>query len=545
MRLTTRLFIPLLGLHVAAFAQSAAPAAAPKSSAKPAPATVATAAPGDSLTGPASDRYRRGAIGRFFFGTHYRPTWEMPVTVPTFRPDKLFGGLRAVKEGGSMQTLNLRMVAPDGHQYVLRSVDKDLTRALPEKKRAGMQAQTLQDQTSAVNPYGALVAASLAEAAGVYHASPKLYRVPTTENVLGEFQDAFAGRLVYLEERPDGDWRTRKEFGLAPRVVSSEEMLRARYAAPGTDFNAPLADVDAHAYLRARLLDIYLGDWSRREDQWRWALVSEENGTPRYRPIPRDRDHAFSRYADGVFPALAVLFKREVVSFGPKIEKVSRYVESSETLDRVLLGWLDEGAFTAEATSLQAALTDASIDKALTQWPANVQRLDGRKFRQALQQRRDQLPGKAKELYRYLAKQAVLVGTDGEDRYRFESEGQKLKITWQARLDTAGRHGMSTYGRSFNPTETKSICLYQLAGRDQIELVGPLPAKGPKIEIFDGPGRDEARRSGPVETPKWFRLRASGDENRLDALPEWARKPVKKLLARDFDANGFLLRHRF
>ncbi len=545
MRLTTRFFLPLLGLHAAAFAQSAAPAPTTAPPLKVPTALLATAAPGDSLTGPASDRYRRGAIGRFFFGTHYRPTWEMPVTVPAFRPDKLFGGLKPVKEGGSMQTLNLRMVAPDGHQYVLRSVDKDLARALPEKKRNGMQARTLQDQTSAVNPYGALVAASLADAAGVYHASPKLYRVPTTENVLGEFQESFAGRLVYLEERPDGDWRTRKEFGNAPRVVSSEEMLRARYAAPGTNFQAPVADIDARAYLRARLLDIYLGDWSRREDQWRWAVMTEENGTPRYRPIPRDRDHAFSRYADGVFPAVAVLFKRQVVSFGPKIERVSRYVQSSETLDRVLLGWLDEGAFTAEAAALQTALTDAAIDKALTQWPSNVQRLDGRKFRQALQQRRDQLPAKAKELYRYLAKEAVLVGTDGEDRYRFEMDGQKLKITWQARLDSAGRHGMSTYGRSFNPTETKHIRLYQLDGRDQIELAGALPQKGPKLEVFDGPGRDEARRSGPVETPKWFRLRASGDLNRLDALPEWARKPVKKLQAKDFDANGFLLRHRF
>lgn len=507
----------------------------------------ATAAPGDSLTGPASDRYRRGAIGRFFYGKHYRPTWEMPVTAPAFRPARLFGGLKPVKEGGSMQTLNLRLVDPRGHQYVLRSVDKDLTRALPEKERNGLKARLLQDQTSAVHPYGALVAAELTRAAGVRCATPKLYRVPTDENALGEFQEAFAGRLVYLEERPDGDWRGTGAFRNADRIGSSGQMLRHRYATPGTEMAAPAVDVNglpARAYLRARLLDMLLGDWSRREDQWRWVATTETNQTPRYYPVPRDRDHAFARYADGVVPAVGVLFKREVTSFGPKIESVRRYVHSSETLDRVLLGWLSEVDYKAEADSLTRRLSDAAIDRALTRWPANVQRLDGRRFRQALQQRRNQLPAKAVELYRYLAREVWLPGTDGPDAYTLTADGANLTITWVGRLDSAGRNGASTYARTFKPAETKHVRIFALGGADVLTLSGQLPKTGPRVEFFDGPGRDEARRTGGGDTPRYLTVRPAGDDNRFESLPDWAKKKRGNVEARDFDAHGFLLRHR-
>lgn len=512
------------------------------------PATPAATPPvtGDSLNGPASFAYGRGFIGRLFFGTHYRPTWTMPVTVPTFRPAQLFGGLKPVKEGGAMQTLNLRLVDSQGHQYVLRSVDKDLTRALPDNEKKGVKARLLQDQTAAVHPYGALVAAELAQAAGVLHATPKLYRIPTAGTGLGEFEAAFAGKLVYLEERPDGDWRGTGAFDDAARVVSSEAMLRHRYAAPGTAMAAPAVDgngLPARAYLRARLLDMFLGDWSRREDQWRWSATTEVNQTPRYYPVPRDRDHAFARYADGLLPATAVLFKREVTSFGPKIESVRRYVHASETTDRVLLGWLPEADFQAEADSLVRRLTDAAIDRALTRWPANVQRLDGRKFRQALQQRRTQLPAKARELYRYLAREVWLPGTDGPDTYTLTGVNENLTITWEERFDSLGRAGASTYARTFNPRETKRIRIYALDGKDRLILTGTLPKEGPEVEFFDGAGRDEARRTGG-DTPRWLRIRTSGDTNRFEGLPEWARKPQKRTDARDFDANGFLLRHR-
>ena len=36
--------------------------------------------------------------------------------------------------------------------------------------------------------------------------------------------------------------------------------------------------VDARGFLRARLMDVFLGDYDRHEGQWRWARYDDANG---------------------------------------------------------------------------------------------------------------------------------------------------------------------------------------------------------------------------------------------------------------------------
>jgi hypothetical protein len=55
---------------------------------------------------------------------------------------------------------------------------------------------------------------------------------------------------------------------------------------------------DQFAVLRARLLDIIIGDFDRNMDQWKWATSDTGKGKLYY-PIPRDRDQAFF-YSDGL-----------------------------------------------------------------------------------------------------------------------------------------------------------------------------------------------------------------------------------------------------
>src|SRR5439155_50648 len=56
--------------------------------------------------------------------------------------------------------------------------------------------------------------------------------------------------------------------------------------------------VDSRAFLAARLMDVFIGDWDRHQDQWRWARF-DSGDVHTWRPIPRDRDQAFARL-DGV-----------------------------------------------------------------------------------------------------------------------------------------------------------------------------------------------------------------------------------------------------
>ncbi len=58
--------------------------------------------------------------------------WATPVEVPVLDIGKEAGGLVPVKRGGGQQTLSLRLENPDGVQYVLRSINKDAGRSLPE-----------------------------------------------------------------------------------------------------------------------------------------------------------------------------------------------------------------------------------------------------------------------------------------------------------------------------------------------------------------------------------------------------------------------------
>ncbi len=92
--------------------------------------------------------------------------------------------------------------------------------------------------------------------------------------------------------------------------------------------------VDESAYLKARLLDILIGDWDRHEDQWQWA-VYEESGKTIYRPIPRDRDQAFSRM-DGVIPQMATQkwALRKIQGFDYRIKDLVGLTTSGVHLDR-------------------------------------------------------------------------------------------------------------------------------------------------------------------------------------------------------------------
>src|ERR1043165_2427681 len=135
---------------------------------------------------------KAGSVKRMFLGEHYRKEWAEPVTLKILNLDSVAGGLTAIKAGGGHQTKSLRMQGADGKEYVLRSVNKDPTKALPPEFVGTFAADIVQDQISSSNPYAPLAVASLADAAGIFHTTPELVYVPKSSR-LGEFEKIFAG----------------------------------------------------------------------------------------------------------------------------------------------------------------------------------------------------------------------------------------------------------------------------------------------------------------------------------------------------------------
>ena len=421
---------------------------------------------------------QRGWWWRRLWGQHYRHLWAVPVTAPVLRLGA--AEFQPVQVGGSFQTNTLRLQTTDGRTFVLRSVDKDLSRRLATGL-GRLAAPVLRDQTCAAPPYGAYVAAALAKAVGVYHTNPRLlYLLP--DSTLGEFRTRFRPELYLLEERPDRDQTHAPSFGRARLVTGSGQMLRTVLA-------RPTAHIAARAYLRARLLDMLVGDWSRRADQWRWAAFAAPTGTV-FRPIPRDRDQAFFRFDDGWLTRLVSWVHPRYQTFNAQLvpTDVGPLTTTARPLDHTALALLPEAAFLAEADSLRRRLPEAVLARALQAVPAEVRAGMARELLPALRARRDALPAAARRYYEVLQQEAVVTGTDAAEHFELTGEGPgRLRLRVFARRPT--RPDSLVGEQHYAARRTTRLSIYGLGGKDEFTLAGRL-APGFGVHLYGGAGRN-------------------------------------------------------
>src|SRR5690349_4272177 len=134
----------------------------------------------DSVSIAAGTHYDAGEYARWWLGNTYRDYWMMPVKVPVLNLERYAGGLKPLKEGGGMQTINLRLAAPDGSEWVFRPVNK-AKGGIGGRFRGTIIQDISRDQTSALYPAASLIAAPIVGAAGVLHATPTFVVMPNDE----------------------------------------------------------------------------------------------------------------------------------------------------------------------------------------------------------------------------------------------------------------------------------------------------------------------------------------------------------------------------
>ncbi|MGH7450257.1 MAG: BamA/TamA family outer membrane protein [bacterium] len=429
-------------------------------------------------------RYKAGGLKKFFAGEHYRDLWTTPVEVPVLDLGSYAGGLTPVKEGGGAQTTALRLQAANGTQYTFRSLDKDPSRILPPDLRDTFASNVLQDQTSTAHPYAALVVAPLAEAVGVLHATPELVIMPDDER-LGEFRQRFAGVLGFIEERPDEGPEGQPGFAESEKVVGTDKLFE-RIEEDCNNY------VDPKTFLKARLLDIFVGDWDRSADQWRWALFPRSKQKV-WCPIPRDRDHAFSKF-DGLLPALADL--RFAV---PQFEGFNRnkpdlisLTYSGRHLDHRFLPRLAREEFQKIAAAFVDMLTDSVIENAVRHLPEPIYATSGEALVKKLKFRRYLLEEGAYRYYLQLAKYVDLKTCNHPDYVeviRSDDEHVQIKI-YHPDENTGEGNGAPLFQRTFEHDETKEIRLYLLGGDDKVVVSGKVD-KSILVRLIGGSGNDE------------------------------------------------------
>jgi len=420
--------------------------------------------------------YAAGSFHRFFWGGHYRDVWTTQIRVPVLDLETYAGGLTPISAGGGYQTKSLWLRGADGKIHAFRSVYKYAGPLVPEVLRDTYVEDLFQDQMSTQHPFAPLIVDRLADAAGVLHCTPHLYVLPDDAS-LGEFRPVFGGILGMLAERPDENENALAAFLGASEVIDGFEVVDRVQADPSRR-------VDSRAFLTARLIDVLVGDWDRHADQWRWARFPADE-PPGWRPIPSDRDQAFARL-DGLVLRMGRPRFPMLTSFGRDYDNVSRFHYQARFVDRLFLTELEREVWDSTAATLAARLSDEVIAEAVARLPAEVRATTGPFLASALEERRDNLPTVASELYALLAREPYIHASDVSEIIEVTGRSGEVEVAVRPSTDGA----LPYFRRTFLKDETKEIRLYLHAGDDRVVIRGPdrLPIK---VRIIGDEGDDE------------------------------------------------------
>jgi Omp85 superfamily domain/Calcineurin-like phosphoesterase len=430
---------------------------------------------GQTVRVAAGKRYVSSGFNQFIMGKNYRKEWAQELTIPVFDISKEKGGLKVLKRGGGKQTRSIRLEDKTGKEWVLRSIDKDPTKAIPPFLReSGLAGDIVQDQISAAHPFSFLVVPPLAEAIGVPHANPKVVFIPN-DPAFEPYTRLVGNTLALFEERNPGESETGKSY-------NTEKVLEKLKEDNDNAINQ--SDV-----LKARLFDIFIADFDRHDDQWRWVADKTKKGLT-YSPVPRDRDQAFF-VNEGIIPRLASKdwLVPSIQGFRRKTRNVSTFMFSGAFFDRSFMNELSRDQWKDMALYMQQQLTDKVIEYAGQQLPDSMFRFRGAEIISKLKSKRDELAKEADTYYRFLAKNIDITGSDKREYFKVERISNQHTSLKVYKINKDGDTAKILYSRIFKRDETKEIRLYGQGGDDVFHVSGNT-AKGIKVRIIGGEGKD-------------------------------------------------------
>ena len=398
-----------------------------------------------------------------------------------FKINEVQGGLKITGMGGGKQTISLRLQDTKGKEWVLRGLDKRPTRALPSNFTGTVAQDVVQQYNSASHPYASLTIPPLANALNLKVPQPKLFYVPD-DTKLGIYRADLANSVAMLEERD-------------PSIDGTETKSTIKI------FDHLLSDNDHRVYepyvLRARLLDILVGDWDRHFDQWRWGTADTGEGKLYY-PIPRDRDQVYFNSDGKLLKMVSKSIAPFLKGFRADIPDVDWLGFSSKDFDRLFLTSLNRHDWDSTARQVQYLLNDSVIRIAVNQLPPEIFAINGENIISKLISRRNILVNSALEYYRFLSRYVNVLGSNEKEYFSVSNNGNGLQVRVYAR-QKGNDTSFVMYDRTFDPAETKEIRLYGL-NDDDIFVVDENTTSPIQVRIIGGKGNDTFDIRGRVET---------------------------------------------
>ncbi len=453
----------------------------------------------DSVSTAAGAEYRisgpLGWLDRWLFGSRYRALWTDTVRVQVLHMPTSFGGLAPVSADTGLRSGVLHLRAPRDLAYTFRLSNPPVSSALPDELRLGVVTGPVQDLVSALHPGAPLVVPLLARTAGVGD-RPADLRFLATDSALGALTSTFGDRLGFLAPAPE-----------PAHAVTTRDLIAERR-------NGGAPAIDARAYLRERLFDVYVGETELFPTEARWR----QRGDPeRWTPEARDRDAAFANF-DGLMAALARIAVPPFMKFGATYDESLGETAYLLAVDRTFLAPLDSAAWDSAARAMQAAITDSAIDAAVAAMPPAWRAADAAPLAATLRARRDRLPAAARVFYGMVSKQIDL----------YAPNAATTVLAWR---DATGelRVRIADVDRVFTASQTAEVRIF-LEGREQTVLVRGAAYGGPNLRVVTGTGHATIIDSSTAVARTLFVNDSAGnatiDYAAAGAPPRATRNPV-------------------
>lgn len=475
----------------------------------------------------------KGEVYSLLWGKRYREYFGKKIIAPTVNIDTLYGGLTPVRRGGGHQSKSLRLEDKEGREYVMRALRKNAVQylqavAFKDQYVEGQFSETyteslLLDVFTGSHPYAPFTIGELADAIDVYHSNPVLFFVPK-QKALGEFNTDYGDELYMIEERSADGHGDEKSFGYANEIISTDDLRKnlkkdEKYV------------LDEEAYIRARLFDMLIGDWDRHQDQWRWAEFKKDDKVI-YRPVPRDRDQAFSIFSDGI---LLNIFTRLISdlrgmrSYQEDIEKPRWFNLSGYPIDMTLIHESDKKVWDAQVEIIQSQITDEVIESAFSKFPKEVNDETVANIKRKLIGRRKNLQKISDKYFAYLNKFQVVKGTNKDDWFDIERfVNGDTKITAYRIKD--GKKADIIHQRRYKFNITKEIWIYGLDDDDVFVVNGANGPKAIKLKIIGGLNNDI------YEINKIHNVKVYDQKSKENTFKT---KNIHKKITDDYDTNTY------
>ncbi|MCW3116460.1 MAG: surface antigen precursor [Chitinophagaceae bacterium] len=404
----------------------------------------------DSILVQASARYANaGKLHRKIFGENYRSEWSAKTYVPVIRISEIKGGLTPLERGGGMQSISLRLADTTGKEWVIRSVNKNPDPLLPEELRQTFARDFLDDAISAQHPYSALIVPPIAEAVRVPHSNPVI-GVIAADTALGIYNRLFANTLCLLEER--------EPLGASD---NSFKMIKSLDKDNENSFKSK-------EFLRARMLDMLLGDWDRHPDQWRWKSDADEKERV-YIAVPRDRDQVL-HVTQGLLPGMASRpwILPTLQNFDGKISDVRYSLIKSNFLNARPESQFSYEQWMKIADEFVKEVTDEVLEAGLQRLPVAAYNLRHDELLEKLKQRRNNIPAAMDGYYRFINRIVDIHTSDKNELVEInDAPGNALAVTIR-RINKEGVVKDKLMDKTYDPALTKEIRIYIGDGKDSV-----------------------------------------------------------------------------